>query len=70
MEAAEMAKTQWVRMVSNLNLGAYDVYTATADLPEPDWPSLTLKEIMRIAFGDYYINSVDHPVIKRLRGAT
>jgi hypothetical protein len=49
-------------------LGAYEVYTATGELSEPEWPKLTLKELLRIAFRDRFIEDVSHPVIKRLRG--
>jgi hypothetical protein len=36
---------------------------------EPLWPELTPGQVNRIAFGDRYINSFDHPVLKRIRGA-
>ena len=38
-------------------------------IPDPDWPELSFAEIFRIAFKDRLINSLDHPVVKRLRGA-
>jgi hypothetical protein len=66
--AAEAAMKSWVRVVANLSLGAYEVYVATADIPEPDWPSMELKEIIQIAFRDRYIDTIDHPVVRRLRG--
>jgi hypothetical protein len=68
LEAAELAKTRWVRLAANMSLGAYEVYEAVAKLPEPEWPSLSFQEILRIAFKDHFIRSMDHPVIKRLRG--
>jgi hypothetical protein len=68
LEAAAMAQTQWVRVTSNMDLGAYEVYTATANWPEPEWPDLTLNEILRIAFKGRVIDTLDHPVLKRLRG--
>jgi hypothetical protein len=37
-------------------------------LPEPEWPELSFQEILKIGFGDYQINNLDHPVIQRLRG--
>ena len=68
LEAAAMAETQWVRVASNMALGAYDVFTASADWPEPDWPDLPFNEILRIAFKGRVIESLDHPTLKRLRG--
>src|SRR5262245_34601773 len=68
LEAAAMAETQWVRVASNIPLGAYDVFTATANWPEPSWPDLTLEEILRVAFKKRSIESLDDPTLKRLRG--
>jgi hypothetical protein len=68
LEAASMADTRWVRVASNLNLGAYDVFEATADWPEPDWPDLPFNEILRVAFKGRVIEDLSHPVLKRLRG--
>jgi hypothetical protein len=68
LEAAAMAEKHWVRVASNMALGAYDVYTASAEWPEPDWPDLPLNEILRIAFKGRVIDSLDHPTLRRLRG--
>jgi hypothetical protein len=67
-EAAEMAQKRWIRVASNMSLGAYEVFEATADLPDPEWPDLDFAEILRIAFKERYITEIDHPVIRRLRG--
>jgi hypothetical protein len=63
-----MAKTKWMRLVANMSMGAYDLYEASDLLPEPEWPDLPFSEILRIAFKDKYIDEMDHPVLKRLRG--
>lgn len=68
LEAAQMAKTRWLRTASNMSLGAYDVYEAEGDLPEPEWPDLSLSAIVNIAFKGRWIDSLDHPAIRRLRG--
>jgi hypothetical protein len=68
LEAAAMAETKWVRVASNMALGAYEVCTASAEWPEPDWPDLPLNEILRIAFKGKVIDSLNHPTLKRLRG--
>lgn len=64
----ELAMTRWVRIVSNLHLGAYEVFEATAALPEPEWPVEGFEHIFGVAFKDYYIDSVNHPAVRRLRG--
>jgi hypothetical protein len=68
LEAATMAESRWVRVASNMALGAYDVFEATADWPEPDWPDVPLNELLRVAFKGRVIESLDHPVLRRLRG--
>ena len=67
-EAAEMAMSRWVRIKSNRALGAYEIFEAQGCIAEPVWPDLDFQQIIRIAFRDRLITSLDHPVIKRLRG--
>jgi hypothetical protein len=67
-QAAQLSMEKWVRVASNRSLGAYEIFYPTGELPEPKWPEIKFQEILRIAFGDYQINSLDHPVLKRLRG--
>ena len=68
-EAAELAMHRWVRLSANMALGAYEIFEAIGNLPEPIWPELPFSEILRIAFRDRMIESLDHPVVQRLRGA-
>jgi hypothetical protein len=68
-EAAEKAMGHWVRVAANMSLGAYEILQATGDLPEPKWPALSFKEILNTAFRGYIVDSLDHPLVKRLRGA-
>ena len=70
LEAAMMASKKWVRVVANMALGAYEVFEATGDIPEPEWPEQSFGELLRIAFKDRFIQDLDHPVLKRLRGET
>jgi hypothetical protein len=67
-EAAELAKTNWIRMVADMRLGAYRIYKAEGELPEPDWPEQSFAELLDIAFRDRIIGRMDHPVVRRLRG--
>jgi hypothetical protein len=66
--AAARAQQVWVRVVANLSLGAYDVYEASARLSEPDWPSMPFNDLLRVAFQNRVIDSLDHPVLRQLRG--
>src|SRR5262249_17913122 len=68
LEAANLARDGWVRVAANMRLGAYDVFRATGDLPEPEWPDVPLRELLRVAFRERFIDSPDHPVLRRLRG--
>jgi hypothetical protein len=68
LEGATRAQTDWVRITSNMSLGAYEVAVATAALPEPTWPEMSFGELLRISFKDHIIDSLDHPVLKQLRG--
>ncbi len=68
MEALQYATKSWVRVYANMAVGGYEVAQATAPLPDPEWPELTFREILRIAFRERLIDTHDHPVLRRLRG--
>lgn len=68
LDAADLATRSWVRVAANMSLGAYDVFQATTPPPEPEWPDLTFRRVLEVAFKDRFINSLDHPVIRRLLG--
>jgi hypothetical protein len=67
-QACEQAKSHWVRLVPDLALGAYRIYLSEGKLSEPDWPDKSLTELLALGFKDRIVDSVDHPVIRRLRG--
>ena len=67
LEAVELATKKWVRVSSNMSLGAYEVAYAE-NLPDPEWPEHSFQELLNIAFKDRRIHSLDHPVLRRLRG--
>lgn len=69
MEAAQLAMTRWLRVKANMALGAYEMFEAVGTIPDPEWPAITFQELLRIAFHHQYVDSLDHPVIERLRGA-
>ena len=69
LQAADLAMKGWVKVAANMSLGAYEAFEATGDLPEPEWPDRGFSSLVDIAFKDYYVRSLDHPVIQRLKGA-
>ena len=68
LSAAAMAKSRWVRMAANRSLGAYEIFPATSDYAPPQWPTEPFVDLLKIAFRNFYIDSWDHAVLKRLRG--
>lgn len=68
-EAAEKAMERWVRVTANMDLGAYEIFEAMGDLPDPEWPDLPITELLKIGFRDRVVNRTDHPLVQRLRGA-
>lgn len=67
--ASVRAETQWVKVSSKLQFGAYEVDVATGKLPEPDWPEESFAALFQLAFRGKVIDSIDHPVIQQLKGA-
>ena len=65
---AELAMRSWMRISANRAAGEYDLFEAAAALPEPEWPELTFRELLRLAFREAMIDSIDHPAVRRLRG--
>ncbi|MBX7210668.1 MAG: hypothetical protein K1X78_20340 [Verrucomicrobiaceae bacterium] len=66
--AAELAKTQWVRVTSNMSAGCYDSMVAVSQAGQPAWPSESYKALLSLAFSGRVISSLDHAVLKELRG--
>jgi hypothetical protein len=67
--AAAIAEQKWVRVISNMGQGAYDVYPAPAAVGSPSWPNKSMRDILAIAFGEAFtVRDAGHPVIKRLMG--
>ena len=67
--AAQAAMTKWVRVGANMQSRAYEVTQAVELIPQPVWPtSKSFEELVRLAFKDRYIASMDHPVVRGLRG--
>ena len=67
-EGAERAMEKWVRVTSSMALGAYEIFEASGELPEPVWPDYSFRQILEIAFRDRVVDRPDHPLVQRLRG--
>jgi hypothetical protein len=67
-EAAEHAMSHWTIVKANMGLGAYEWGKAKGSIPEPKWPELSFTDLLRISFKDRYVNTLDHALIKRMRG--
>ena len=69
LEAASIAQTKWIRVQSNKSLGAYETFEASAEWGDADWSSLPpFRDLLKVAFKDRLIDTLDHPVLRRLRG--
>jgi hypothetical protein len=67
-EASELAKREWVKLVSDMPGGCYRVYRAKGALPNPVFPEKSLEELLRIAFRGRIIDSETHPVVRQALG--
>jgi len=68
MEGAEKAKTLWIRLIPNQDIGAYEFKIAENQDYEPKWPNLSFLEILNIAFKGRIISDPNHPIVQELRG--
>jgi hypothetical protein len=69
LKAAQLAEEQWVSVRADMSLGAYQIFLATAELPEPEWPEHTFSELVRLGFKGLIVDAPDHPLIQQLTGA-
>ena len=68
LEAAEQAKTLWVKLAWDKHLGAWEMYRAKGDLGTPQWRDRPFRDLLEIAFRHYLIDTPDHEVIRELAG--
>lgn len=67
LEAADRASESWVRLSANQRVCAYDIALASIS-EDPRWPDKPFNDLLRIAFKGKVIETLDHPVLRRLRG--
>jgi hypothetical protein len=68
MSAADIAQRSWIRLIPNIESGCYDVYLPEGGFQDPVWPDKPFSDYIRLAFRDRVISTIDHPVVKKLRG--
>jgi len=68
LEIAQAAAGTWCRMKSDTTNGIYSHWVSTEPLSDPKWPDLTFNEIIKLAFRGRMIDSLDHPILRELRG--
>jgi hypothetical protein len=68
LDLAEVAAGEWIRVHADPESASYHYRTAQAAIPPPEWPSTTFAEILRTAFKDHYVDKIDHPTLRKLRG--
>lgn len=66
--AAQLAQTVWIRISWDRPSSNYTVVRARGNVPDPVWPDADLQKLLSIAFKDRFIDSLDHPVVRRLMG--
>jgi hypothetical protein len=69
LTAKGIAKTTWIKLMSDRSVGGYRVFPSEAALPDPQWPQdKTFQDCLEIAFHDRIITSRDHPVVRKYLG--
>jgi hypothetical protein len=70
LDAAHKAKEKWIRVNANMALGAYDLFVAETVQEEPIWPTESFRDLLELAFRNHLIDTLNHPVLRQLRGET
>ena len=66
--AVREASKRWVRVIPDKSSNGYILEAPMVAPVNPVWPSLSFTEMLETAFGSRYIDSLKHPLIKKLRG--
>lgn len=68
LNAIEHARGKWVRVQSDKSMGIYQIHEAQGKLEGPNWPELSLEEIVNIAFTGRVIDDLEHPKVQLALG--
>jgi hypothetical protein len=67
LEVIRRASEGWIRVVPAN--GWYTIHQPIAKLDEPQFPDVPFRDYLEAAFKKRIIKSLDHPLVKKLRGA-
>ena len=68
LEAAKAAETRWTKLYWDQSQRRHRIKVSEHLDDEPQWPEQTFPELLRLAFKDRAVTTLDHPILKRLRG--
>lgn len=68
LEAAKAAESNWVKLYWDQQQRRHRIKVSAHLTDEPTWPDLPFHELLRLAFRDRVVTTLDHPVLQRLRG--
>ncbi len=63
------AKTTWLKVKANMGQGCYRVTPAEDQSPVPAFSEKPFGELLALAFGEHIIDTVNHPIARKIRGA-
>jgi hypothetical protein len=66
--AIREASRRWVRVIPDKSSNGYILESPMVAPAAPTWPVLSFTEMIETAFGARYIDSLNHPLVKKLRG--
>jgi hypothetical protein len=67
-EAARIAAGKWTKLTWDQGQKRHRITVSEHVTDAPTWPDIQFPELLRLAFKDRTITSLDHPVLKKLRG--
>jgi hypothetical protein len=69
LKTVSVTTGNWRRVIARKGANTYDLYAPEDAIPEPDWSTLPpFMEMVESGFDDRMIMSIDHPVLRKLRG--
>jgi hypothetical protein len=66
--AIREASRRWVRVIPDKSSNGYILEAPMVSPTAPTWPTLSFSEILERAFGAHYIESLRHPLVRKLHG--
>jgi hypothetical protein len=68
LEAARAAEGRWAKLYWDQSQCRHRIKVSDHITDEPQWPTHAFPELLRLAFKDRVVASLDHPLLQRLRG--